>query len=848
MSTLDDLFSSVLAPVANETDPTKGAALVGYEGDNVKDALDQLNQKVTTGRVVTVVAATSNGQTLFPVPGGYPVNLSDVYVLGARLINGVDFSATDGLNVTVSASVASRIATGVNLVVESFGAFAVANAIAASTLGASGGAALVGYGAQTVKQALDAVNNGTAASAGALTGTESVPTSRGAGLLDTTWNSVAAFDQATYTSALVPAVGVSRTLIARLIDNEASLNEFYLAGYTDDQAWNAALTWCAANGKTLYVPYKSGGYTWTTAKVWNNHVHSVRIESGTQINVSGITGYALKVQALFSDSFGTQHAFRNTWKGGLLSGTRTTGQHALLVGDDTGQVYTGGLANIQDFAIRNFDIAMGFGSNAFQVKFAGVVVDACNTCQYVLPGVQNTGENMSFVQCQFLGAVQVANLSAGGWFNYINCSFDYFTAYSIACSAGTQVSIVGGHTESLADVDYWYKTQDSQSKINFTGGHVLYVPASVATKTFPFFNGGNADGGIYADSLEVAGNSNPGWYVPAVLGVGFCYIDSISTLGPSSTPYSFKRVVATSQQNLLADGGFEDANLSWRRVDWHLANTNNADVGFDTTTFQSGTQSLKIAPATGRKVTMICTRACGPGSWPILSGYFKAANLQTGDLILVTAQYFDAAGVATESQMSPPLLQFNWNSTNFPTTWTQFNWSAALPAPSGSAYVQFTINNAASVNGTATYWFDSLNLAMMNASLPATSFVGRSFTFTPVVSGASTTGVGTYTTQLGWAEIHGSRVDFNIQLTWSAHTGNGGIQLSGLPFQCDYNLSCAVSIRMVGIPFTGPIVQGFVGPGTNTIVINQLATTGVESQIGLPSTGTIEISGSYQKI
>lgn len=168
MSTLDDLFNSVLSPVANETDPAKGANLVGYDNATVKTALDQLNTQLTNAKTVTVVAATTNGQSVFAIPGGYPVNLIGVDLAGVDLISGVDYAATDGHNVVLTSGAAAYVKAGFNLSVQAFASFAVANAIATSTLGASGGAALVGYGTQTVNQALDAINNFTQVGTGAV--------------------------------------------------------------------------------------------------------------------------------------------------------------------------------------------------------------------------------------------------------------------------------------------------------------------------------------------------------------------------------------------------------------------------------------------------------------------------------------------------------------------------------------------------------------------------------------------------------------------------------------------------------------------------------------------------------
>jgi hypothetical protein len=53
--------------------------------------------------------------------------------------------------------------------------------------------------------------------------------------------------------------------------------------------------------------------------------------------------------------------------------------------------------------------------------------------------------------------------------------------------------------------------------------------------------------------------------------------------------------------------------------------------------------------------------------------------------------------------------------------------------------------------------------------------------FIPVVSGLTTAGVGTYTLQQGRFLKIGRLVAFMLRVDWSAHTGTGGISITGLP-------------------------------------------------------------------
>jgi hypothetical protein len=55
-------------------------------------------------------------------------------------------------------------------------------------------------------------------------------------------------------------------------------------------------------------------------------------------------------------------------------------------------------------------------------------------------------------------------------------------------------------------------------------------------------------------------------------------------------------------------------------------------------------------------------------------------------------------------------------------------------------------------------------------------------TWTPVVVGTTTSGTGTYTTQLGTYTKIGRVVTLQCTLAWSAHTGTGNIAISGIPF------------------------------------------------------------------
>lgn len=157
----DGASASALAAVG-------GAALVGTsEGPTVQQSLDTLSAKLTNALVNTSVSSTSLNQQVYAIPGGYPINLIDVYAMGVHL-DPSDYTATDGFNVIVSAAIAAKMPVGAKLLVHSIGSFNVANAAQLTTLGAAGGASLIGYGSETVAQALDAAGQRDIASYSAL--------------------------------------------------------------------------------------------------------------------------------------------------------------------------------------------------------------------------------------------------------------------------------------------------------------------------------------------------------------------------------------------------------------------------------------------------------------------------------------------------------------------------------------------------------------------------------------------------------------------------------------------------------------------------------------------------------
>lgn len=124
-------------------------------------------------------------------------------------------------------------------------------------------------------------------------------------------------------------------------------------------------------------------------------------------------------------------------------------------------------------------------------------------------------------------------------------------------------------------------------------------------------------------------------------------------------------------------------------------------------------------------------------------------------------------------------------------------------------------------------------------------------TFTPIISGTSTAGAGTYTAQVGRYTKIGRVVNFTINIIWTAHTGTGNTEITGLPFS---SANTANTFEFVTIAQNGGPVPGagkdriaFIQPNTSKIALREFdpATAVMSNSNAIASSGTIYTSGSY---
>ena len=120
------------------------------------------------------------------------------------------------------------------------------------------------------------------------------------------------------------------------------------------------------------------------------------------------------------------------------------------------------------------------------------------------------------------------------------------------------------------------------------------------------------------------------------------------------------------------------------------------------------------------------------------------------------------------------------------------------------------LQNIQGGNSTERYHLTAAQQAAVLAQPPVTTG-----TITPTVIGTTVAGTGTYTSQTGkWAR-HGNLVYFNLAVTWTAHTGTGNLELTGLPYAATDR--APVSARFADITYTAgstPYIST-IGSSTN---------------------------------
>ena len=120
-------------------------------------------------------------------------------------------------------------------------------------------------------------------------------------------------------------------------------------------------------------------------------------------------------------------------------------------------------------------------------------------------------------------------------------------------------------------------------------------------------------------------------------------------------------------------------------------------------------------------------------------------------------------------------------------------------------------------------------------------------TWTPTVSGSTTAGAGTYTSQVGRYTKVGNRFIFSCYVVWTAHTGTGNLQLTNLPFASvnQTNVQPVFSIIADSLTFTNTLCV-VMAPNQVFAYIASFSSGAANASIAMDTAAGLYISGQYE--
>lgn len=143
-------------------------------------------------------------------------------------------------------------------------------------------------------------------------------------------------------------------------------------------------------------------------------------------------------------------------------------------------------------------------------------------------------------------------------------------------------------------------------------------------------------------------------------------------------------------------------------------------------------------------------------------------------------------------------------------------------------------NNDAKYNGTDNIFVNQYTAGVQGAAVP----------FTPIIEGSTSAGTGTYTTRSGSYTQIGNIIYFQLEATWSAHTGTGDLRVSGFPYAAINSEPLPTGwVWSNNLTITGQATFGLLGGQTygNVGAINN----GTYSAVALDTAATLRINGFY---
>lgn len=423
---------------------------------------------------------------------------------------------------------------------------------------------------------------------------------------------------------------------------------------------------------------------------------SVLAPGGTTLDLSGVTsGSAVTYRSTLSDP----NLQPITMGRHCTSGVRFLGGNVVgVVGVDISGINNVAFSGFHPFyncIWHNWRVGVSYYSAAHSTAWYNCIFNCpVGTCFYHPSGGINYGENLAFFHCDFFNSlenVRIDNVYATA--RFISSSFDY--SDRMVTANGGLTLLDGCHIETSGDSNYLFYCTGDNVGLKVTNSTILltgvrddyelgYSDTVVRGHGMEFSNCEFGMGGLSYGKQTLIG------------GTGRAIVRNLSTY------WADIKVAGSDFGNYLNKGSFDSGTVLAN--EWTLSSD---PPTIDTTTFRTGTGSVRFRPTTnGNTVSMSVPVPIKRGERVSTSFYFKSSGLGvSGRTFQVQVDYLNLQGNAIAS---------NQNMGEFVSDvdWTLAHVSPQDPPPKGVHTVRLRLTTVGTWQTTTTMWIDDMNVAV----------------------------------------------------------------------------------------------------------------------------------------
>ena len=359
---------------------------------------------------------------------------------------------------------------------------------------------------------------------------------------------------------------------------------------------------------------------------------------------------------------------------------------------------------IESVNVHAFQTGHEFRNNAYIINFLNSDVYNCTTGIYMPSSYSNYGERITYTCCTIYNSTLAArNNNANGAFHFTKCSFDY-NAQQVTVNSG-RVFLTDCHIEANPYTSSPFTVDNTNGAfLQIKGGWML---CNANTTAVPVFSVGNLGTAQILDVFANAVGANVSW----VTGTGKFYIRNISSYTVSDNPLTLR-----SQDNRLADGGFEDASVfdAFIRDDTSAITSRTAGANINLTTsaleFRTGSKSLRAAKTFGGGSVcgfVIAAPISDINSKSTFNGYYKKPGSGTGTVFL--SRLFANVQIINGLPVIAKFLDLGTLTLNFTSSavdWTLFQTTEPLTVTPSWANYSLVAVNMTGFAGPDSMYFD----------------------------------------------------------------------------------------------------------------------------------------------